>query len=97
MPNADNLKDLYTAFLQLQTPADAAKFLRDLLTQPEIDEFANRLQIAKSLWLKEGSYIAIAKKHGVSTTTVTRVAQWLHHGKGGYQIILSRLFGSPKG
>ena len=89
-------KQLHSAILTLKTPAEVAKFLRDLLTEPEIAEFANRFQIAKSLWLKEGSYIAIAKKHGVSTTTVTRVAQWLHRGKGGYQLVLTRLFGPPR-
>ncbi len=88
--------DLYSAILALKTPQEVARFLRDLLTEPEIAEFTNRFQIAKSLWLKEGSYIAIAKKHGVSTTTVTRVAQWLYRGKGGYQLVLTRLFGPEK-
>jgi uncharacterized protein YerC len=27
---------------------------------------------------------------GASTATVTRVAQWLHHGEGGYQAALKR-------
>ena len=26
-----------------------------------------------------------------STATITRVAHWLHHGKGGYKLILERL------
>ena len=27
---------------------------------------------------------------GASTATVTRVAQWLHHGEGGYRAVLKR-------
>jgi len=36
-------------------------------------------------------YAAIAKKLSVSTTTVTRTAYWLKHGRGGYRLVLSRL------
>ena len=84
-------EELYTAFLKLKTKTEVAHFLRDLLTLPEIREFTKRFQIAKALYLNQGSYQTIARKLGVSTTTVTRVAHWLHHGKGGYQLILKRL------
>lgn len=83
--------DLYRAILALKTPQEAAKFFRDLLTLPEIEEFSKRFQIAKMLWKKQGSYETIAKKLGVSTTTVTRVAHWLNRGKGGYQLVLKRV------
>lgn len=84
-------KQLYSAILTLKNSTEAAKFFRDLLTLPEIEEFSKRFQIAKMLWLKQGSYETIAKKLGVSTTTVTRVAHWLNHGKGGYKLVLKRL------
>ena len=84
-------EDLHQAILKLKTKTEVANFLRDLLTLPEITEFSKRFQIAKSLYLKQGSYATIAKRLGVSTTTVTRVAHWLHHGKGGYQLVLKRL------
>lgn len=80
-------KKLFNAFLKLKTEQEVANFMRDLLTIPEIQEFANRLEIAKLL--KKGlSYLAIAQKTGVSTTTVTRVAQWLNNGCGGYNKVL---------
>ncbi|MDO8609808.1 MAG: YerC/YecD family TrpR-related protein [bacterium] len=78
---------LAQAFLKLKTQQDILNFLRDLLTQPEIEEFANRLEIARLL-TKGVSYLKIAKQTGVSTTTVTRVAQWLNNGCGGYQKVL---------
>jgi TrpR-related protein YerC/YecD len=55
----------------------------------EINEMAKRWQAAKMI--KSGSsYRAIAKKTGLSTATVTRVAYWLNYGEGGYQLMLKR-------
>lgn len=85
------MDDLYQAILKLKTPAEVAAFWRDLLTLKEIKTFAKRWEMAKLLY--QGlPYAAIAKKLKVSTTTVTRTAFWLHHGRGGYRLVLSRLF-----
>lgn len=78
-------EELFDAFASLNTKTDVGNFLRDLLTQKELTEFANRLQIAKLLQTNKHSYLEIASKTGASTTTISRVAQWLHHGHGGYQ------------
>ena len=41
--------------------------------------------------LDEGlPYTEISRKTGASTATVTRIAQWLHHGTGGYREALAR-------
>jgi len=91
--NAKNEKEQYLAkaFLALKTEQEALNFLRDLLTQAELEEFANRLEIAKLLYKGKKSYAEIAKEIGVSTTTVTRVAQWLFSGCGGYNLVLKKL------
>ncbi len=86
-PRNEKEKFLAKAFLKLKTEQEVANFLRDLLTIKEIEEFANRLKMARLL--KQGmSYKAIAKKLKVSTTTVTRVAHWLFRGCGGYEKVL---------
>jgi uncharacterized protein YerC len=36
------------------------------------------------------SYQEISRRTGASTATVTRVAQWLHHGEGGYSAVLKK-------
>ena len=78
---------LTKAFLKLKTEQEVANFLRDLLTIKELEEFANRLEMAKLL--KQGmSYKSIAKKLKVSTTTVTRTAHWLFRGCGGYKKVI---------
>ncbi|MBI4130506.1 helix-turn-helix domain-containing protein [Candidatus Roizmanbacteria bacterium] len=83
-------KELMSAIAKLETTDEAVRFFRDLLTPPEINEFANRFQIAKRVYQGK-SYAEIAKELGVSTTTVTRVALWLNHGMDGYRLILDRL------
>jgi uncharacterized protein YerC len=35
-------------------------------------------------------YTEISRTTGASTATVTRIAQWLHHGTGGYREALDR-------
>ena len=85
-----NMARLYDALLSLKTRAECAAFLRDLCTPAELKEFGERLQIA-SLLVEDMSYRDISDKTGASTTTITRVAQWYHHGRGGYRTALSRL------
>jgi TrpR-related protein YerC/YecD len=85
------MKELFTAILTLQSTEEAAKFFRDLLTVAELKEFANRWQMVKLLE-KGVPYAEIASKLHTSTTTVSRVAHWLHNGMGGYQSLADRLF-----
>lgn len=88
IPKTSKEKNLTKAFAKLNNEKDVADFLRDILTPVEIDEFANRLEIARLL-LTGKSYLEIAKLTKVSTTTVTRVAHWLFKGCGGYQKVLN--------
>ena len=85
------MKELFQAVLTLKNEKEMAMFFRDLLTLAELKEFANRWQIVKLL-TKGKSYLEIAQKLKVSTTTVTRVAQWYHHGHGGYKIATKNVF-----
>lgn len=81
---------LFKAILSLRNEKECWKFLRDLLTEPEIKEFANRWKVARMLD-KKISYEEIAKETGMSSTTIARVQKWLMHGKGGYKLMLKRL------
>lgn len=81
---------LMKALIGLKNEGDVAALLRDMLTESEIAEFANRLTIVRLL--DDGlPYLQIAEKVGTSTTTVTRVAHWLYNGCGGYQAVLNKL------
>jgi TrpR-related protein YerC/YecD len=89
-PKNNKEKQLIEAFLKLKTKDEVAAFLRDLLTIQEIEEFSNRLEIARLLATTKFSYKKIAQMTKVSTTTVTRVAHWLFRGCGGYQKVLKK-------
>jgi TrpR-related protein YerC/YecD len=90
-------KELIKAFTQLGGEKEVTSFLRDLLTPAEIEEFSNRFQIAKLLWTTNASYVEIADRVKTSTTTVTRVAQWLFKESWqGYAVVLERMFGRAK-
>ncbi len=89
-PRNDREKLLIKAFSLVKSQEEVAALLRDILTPAEIEEFSNRITIAKLL-TDDLSYLEIAKQVGTSTTTVTRVAQWLNRGCGGYQTVLKRM------
>jgi len=81
---------LFRAILALKNLEEARRFLRDLLTEEEIIEFAKRWQAAQML-NRGVSYSTIEKKTGLSSTTVARVSKWLRKGMGGYRLMLRRL------
>ncbi len=82
--------DLFKAILSLETVKEAEAFFRDLCTIDEIKAMSERWQIAKLVY-KGLPYREIAKKLGVSTTTVSRVAVWVYHGEGGYKAALDKI------
>lgn len=86
----DKMQQLLLAIVMVSNKSQAKAVLRDLLTEKEIEEFANRLQIAKLL--KAGTpYDDIQKQVPVSTTTIARISKWLSQGAGGYDMVLRAL------
>jgi TrpR-related protein YerC/YecD len=83
------LSDLADAFQSLRTSEEVTRFLRDLCTLPELEALAHRWQTARLV--DQGvPYLEVAARVPTSTATVTRVAQWLRHGTGGYRLALER-------
>lgn len=83
-------KNLYNALLSLKNEEECKRFLRDILTKAEIQEFTNRLKVANMLTNKV-SYKKIEKETGMSSTTIARISKWLAKGMGGYQMVINRL------
>ena len=82
-------EELFSAISSLRSREEVEHFLRDLCTISELDAMAHRWQVAQLL--EEGlPYLEVAQKAHASTTTVTRVAQWLRNGEGGYRLALAR-------
>jgi TrpR-related protein YerC/YecD len=86
----NEIEELSEAFSTLRSVEEIELFLRDLCTLSELEAMSHRWQVARLL--DEGlPYLAIAERTGASTTTVTRVAQWLKRGEGGYRLALNRI------
>ncbi len=83
-------KELFKAILLLKTEEDCRRFLRDLLTEAEIKEFANRWKVVRMLDIKT-PYETITSQTGMSSTTIARIAKWLHGKVGGYTFMLKRI------
>jgi TrpR-related protein YerC/YecD len=83
------VEQLYDTIAKLRSRDEVRRFLRDLCTQSELDALAHRWEVAQLL--DEGlPYLEVSKRAHASTTTVTRVAQWLRNGEGGYRLALDR-------
>jgi TrpR-related protein YerC/YecD len=81
--------ELFEAILSLETIEEAERFFRDLCTIAELEAMAHRWQAARLV--DDGlPYHEVSRRTGASTTTVTRVAHWLRHGEGGYQLAIER-------
>ncbi len=86
--------ELLEAILRLETIDEASAFFRDLCTLGELHDLAQRWAVVRLL--DQGlHYGEISQRTGASTATITRIAQWLHHGEGGYRRALDRLRESP--
>jgi TrpR-related protein YerC/YecD len=86
---ATRFDELVVAFAKLRDTDTVAAFLRDVCTTNELDAMGQRLQVARLV--DDGvPYQEISRRTGASTATVTRVAQWLHHGEGGYRAVLKQ-------
>jgi len=81
---------LFEAFLRLETVDEVSAFFRDLCTLGELHDMAQRWAVVRLLD-KGMHYAEISRSTGASTATITRIAQWLHHGEGGYSKALERL------
>ena len=87
----NDLDILFKAILELQTIEECYKFFEDITTINELNAISQRIQVARMLRDKK-IYIEIAEKTGASTATISRVNKCLNYGKGGYNIILDRIY-----
>jgi TrpR-related protein YerC/YecD len=86
------IDELFAAIVALRDKEQARRFFRDLCTLSELEAMARRLEVAR---LVDAGipYLEVARRTGASTATVTRVAQWLNHGEGGYRAAIRKSSG----
>ena len=82
--------NLFKAILSLKDEKECYKFFDDICTIKEIQDIAQRLEVARLLG--EGRpYNDVAKKTGASTATISRVNKCISYGSGGYELVLKRI------
>ena len=81
---------LAVAFASLGDPDAAYAFLQDICTVREIQEMAQRLDVARMLSAGE-HYDRIRDVTGASSTTISRVSRALNYGADGYKTVLDHL------
>lgn len=83
----DDVERLLEAFASLNDPDAVFAFLQDVCTVREIQEMAQRLEVARMLAAGE-HYDNIREATGASTTTISRVSRCLNYGADGYRSVL---------
>lgn len=95
MDTNDKRKMLAQAILSIESEEECFELLEDICTIKEVDDMANRFQIA--LLLYEGkTFIDVENQTGASSVTISRVNRCLKHGKG-YRQIIERMFDQNEG
>ncbi|MCX6716468.1 MAG: YerC/YecD family TrpR-related protein [Candidatus Taylorbacteria bacterium] len=82
------------AILSLKTEGETRHFLRDLMTESEINDFAKRLTTAIML-SEQMPYTDIEKQTGFSSRTIARVSKWLNNGESGYKDVIGKIHHHP--
>lgn len=84
-----DVEHLLSAFAALSDPEAVYAFLQDVCTVREIQEMAQRLEVARMLSAGE-HYDRIREATGASTTTISRVSRALNYGADGYRTVLDQ-------
>lgn len=87
---SDSIDKLFSVILNLENVDDCYNFFEDVCTIKEIQDMAQRLEVAISLD-KGKNYQEIAKNTNVSTATISRVSKCLNYGSGGYKRAIEQL------
>lgn len=81
---------LFRAVLTLKTEDECRHFFDDVCTVKEIQDLAQRLEVA-SMLADGRNYQEISRETGASTATICRVNKCLLYGDGGYRTALDRM------
>ena len=90
LPRKPRNETMYKAILSLETLDECMKFFDDLCTVTELMAMEQRYQVASCLH-KGMIYNDILAETGASSATISRVNRSLQYGRGGYEIVFSRI------
>lgn len=85
----DDIDHVFEAILSLKNIEECYQFFEDICTVKEIQDIAQRYQVALLL-TENKNYCEITNKTGASSTTITRVNKCLKYGNDGYKMVIER-------
>ena len=88
--NIEYTDKLMKAILTLKTPQELMAFFEDICTIKELQDMAQRLEVASLLYDKK-VFREIAESTGASSATISRVNKCILYGGGGYATALERM------
>ena len=81
--------ELYRVLASLKNEEEFRAFFRDLCTNKEVEQMAQRLAAAEML-LEKKTYTQITGTTIISSATLSRVSRCIQYGSGGYNVVLRR-------
>lgn len=88
--HSESVDTLVKGILELQTEEECFAFLEDVCTIKELQDMAQRFDVA--LKLSDGfNYNQVSAATGASSATISRVNKCLMYGNNGYKTIIDRL------
>lgn len=88
--SSEYIDNLFEALKTLKTTEEFASFFDDICTIKELQDMAQRLEVARELSDKK-VFREIAENTGASSATISRVNKCLMYGAGGYKTVIERL------
>lgn len=88
--NTEYTDKLMKAILTLRTPEELTAFFEDICTIKELQDMAQRLEVASLLYDKK-VFREIAESTGASSATISRVNKCIMYGTGGYKTAIERM------
>ena len=76
-----DIKELYSIILSLNSIEDCADLFEDLCTAKEIEQMAQRVKAAKLL-MGGKTYNQVMQRCEISSATLSRVSRCVQYGKG---------------
>lgn len=87
MKNDPKIISLFEHILKLETLEECTDFFDDLCTINEVNDMADRLEVAQLL-IQGETYEHIEAKTKMSSATISRINRCILHGNGGYRKVI---------
>ncbi len=93
--HSESVDTLVKGLLKLETEEECFAFLEDVCTIKELQDMAQRFDVALKL-SDVFNYNQVSKETGASSATISRVNKCLMYGNNGYKTVIDRIKNEEK-